>query len=69
MLNASTDLHRSQQLLQDADQLITTADAQIAHSKALIARGEARTIERARAAMEYDKLYNTPTQGKTASDS
>jgi hypothetical protein len=47
MLHAPTDLHHSQQLLQDADQLLETAAALLAHSRALIARGKARAVARA----------------------
>ena len=39
MLHAPTDLYRSQQLLQDADRLMATADARLAQSHALIACG------------------------------
>ena len=51
MLNAPTDLHRSQQLLQDADQLMATADALLAQSRELIACGTARAEARAGASL------------------
>jgi hypothetical protein len=46
MLHALTDLHHSQQLLQDADRLLEAAAALLAHSRALIARGKARAEAR-----------------------
>jgi len=71
MLHApTTDFHSSQQLLQDAHRLIATAEALLAYSRKLIARGEARARARARASMAYDKIAGTPpTHGTIASDS
>ena len=51
MLHAPTDLHFSQQLLQDTDRLMATADAMLAQSCVLIACGKARAEVRAAAAV------------------
>jgi hypothetical protein len=47
MLHAQTDLHHSQHLLHDAEQLLEATEAFLAHSRTLIARGEARAVARA----------------------
>jgi hypothetical protein len=55
MLNAPTDLHRSQQLLQDSTRIMTDAATRIERSSVLIARGETRVVARARAAVTSDE--------------
>src|SRR5262249_51085149 len=57
MLSAPTDLRRSQQLLHDAKQIMTDAATSLAHSRMLIARGKARAVARARAAVMYDETF------------
>ena len=57
MLNAPTDLRCSQQLLHDAQQIRTDAATSLAHSGVLIARGKARAVARARAAVMYDETF------------
>jgi CheY-like chemotaxis protein len=54
MLHAPTDLHHSQQLLQDADRLLVTVDTLLAQSRVLVARGKARAEARAAAAVTYE---------------
>jgi len=57
MLNAPKDLHRSQQLLHDAERVMTDATTRIARSRVLIARGEARAVARAHAAVTSDETF------------
>ena len=57
MLNAPTDLRRSQQLLHDATQIMTDAATSCAHSRVLVAGGKARAVARARAAVMYDETF------------
>ena len=57
MLNAPTDLHRSQQLLQDSTRIMTDAATRLAQSRVLIARGEARAVARAHAAVTSDETF------------
>jgi hypothetical protein len=61
MLNAPTDLHRSQQLMQDAERLMNCVHICLEQSEKLIARGEARAVARARAAVTYDETFQEGT--------
>jgi hypothetical protein len=61
MLNAPTDLHRSQQLIHDAERVMTEATTRIERSRVLIARGEARAVARVRAAVTYDETFQEGT--------
>jgi PleD family two-component response regulator len=54
MLHAPIDLPYSQQLLQDAKRVLEHADALLARSRELVARGEARAVACACAAMAYE---------------
>ena len=57
MLNAPTDLHRSQQLMHDAERLLHRVHIRLEQSDKLIARGEARAVVRAHAAVTYDETF------------
>ena len=61
MLNALTDRHRRQQLLQDAKRLLHKAHVCLEQSRELIARGKARALARTRAAMLYDETCHEGT--------
>jgi len=61
MLNALTDLHRSQQLLQDSTRIMTDAATRLAQSRVLIARREARAVARALAAVTSDETFQEGT--------
>jgi len=61
MLTAPTDLRCSQQLLQDSTRIMTDAATRLAHSRVLIARGEARAVARARAAVTSDEPFQEGT--------
>ena len=61
MLNALTDLHRSQQLMQDADRLMHRVHMRLAQSEQMIARGEARAVARTRAVMPSDETCHEGT--------
>ena len=61
MLNAPTDLHRSQQLLQDSTCIMTDATTRIERSSVLIARGEDRALARTRAAVTFDETLSKGT--------
>jgi hypothetical protein len=61
MLNALTDLHRSQQLMHDADRLMHRVHMRLAQSEQLIARGEARAVARTRAAVPSDETCHAGT--------
>jgi hypothetical protein len=54
MLNALTDLHRSQQLMQDAERLMNRVHIRLDQSEKLIARGEAHATARTRTAVPSD---------------
>ena len=57
MLTAPTDLRCSQQLLQDSTRIMTNAATHLVQSRVLIARGEARAVARAHAAVTYDETF------------
>jgi len=57
MLTAPTDLRCSQQLLQDSTRIMTDAATRLAQSRVLIARGEARAVARAHAAVTSDETF------------
>ena len=61
MLNAPTDLHRSQQLIQDSERIMTYAATRLAQSCVLIARGEARAVARTRAAVIFEETLSQGT--------
>ena len=61
MRNALTDLHRSQQLIQDSERVMTDATTRIERSRVLIARGEARAVARTHAAVTYDETFQEGT--------
>jgi hypothetical protein len=57
MLNAPTDLHRSQHLMHDAERLMHRVYIRLEQSNKLIARGETRTVARAHAAVTSDETF------------
>jgi hypothetical protein len=61
MLNAPTDLHRSQQLLQDSERLMNLVHRCLDQSEKLIVRGKARAVARTRAAVLYDATCHAGT--------
>jgi hypothetical protein len=61
MLNAPTDLHRSQQLIQDSERVMTDATTRIERSRVLITRGEAQAVARARAAVTSEETFQEGT--------
>ena len=61
MLTAPTDLRCSQQLLQDSTRIMTDAATRLAQSRVLIARGEARAVARAHAAVTSDETFQEGT--------
>jgi hypothetical protein len=61
MLNAPTDLHRSQQLLQDSERLTNRVHMCLDQSEKLIARGEAREVARTCAAVTSDEIFHEGT--------
>jgi hypothetical protein len=61
MLNAPTDLHRSQQLLHDAERVMKRVAARLIRSRELIAIGEARALARTRAAVLSDETCHEGT--------
>jgi hypothetical protein len=61
MLNALTDLRRSQQLLHKTERVMKDAATRLAQARVLIARGEARALARTRAAVLYDETCHEDT--------
>jgi len=61
MLNALTDLHRSQQLMQDAERLMNRVHIRLDQSEKLIARGEAHATARTRTAVPSDETCHEGT--------
>jgi hypothetical protein len=61
MLNALTHLHRSQQLMHDAERLMHRVHLRLDQSKKVIARGEAREVARTRAAVIYNEISHEST--------
>jgi hypothetical protein len=66
MLNALPDLHRSQQLMHDADRLMHRVHMRLAQSEQLIARGEARAVARTRTAVPSDETCHEGTIAHTS---
>ena len=61
MLNAPTDLHRSQQLMHDAERLLHRVHVRLEQSEKLIARGEARAVTRTHAAVTSEETVQEDT--------
>jgi hypothetical protein len=61
MLNAPTDLHRSQQLLQDSERLMKRVHMCLEQSEKLLSRGETRATARTRAAVTSDEIIHEST--------
>jgi len=61
MLNALTDLRRSQQLLQDSEQLMNRVHMCLEQSEKLLAHEEAREVTRTRAAVLSDETCHAGT--------
>ena len=61
MLNAPTDLRRSQQLLHNAERVMKRVATRLVQSRELIARGNARAVAWTRAAVMYDETFHEGT--------